>query len=89
MNALVKATDPANDDESTGQTNTGLDGMLKQVRDKTRELEKLLPNVAQDVAKPTADEALPGSSLPGGDAGPATPAGDAGPAKEPAQEPAK
>jgi ElaB/YqjD/DUF883 family membrane-anchored ribosome-binding protein len=85
VNELVKATDPPKDDESSLQASSGLDVILKQVRDKTRELEKLLPNVAQEVVKPTADEALPGASLPGGDAGAAKPAGDAGPAKEPAK----
>ncbi|MHB8970852.1 MAG: hypothetical protein ACYC3X_15155 [Pirellulaceae bacterium] len=76
VDAVVKATD---------ETKGGLDGMLKEIRGKRNALEGLLPNVVQESAKPTADEALPGGSLPGGDAGPAKPSADAGPAKEAAK----
>ncbi|MHB0957283.1 MAG: hypothetical protein ACYC0X_24670 [Pirellulaceae bacterium] len=80
LDAVIKATD---------QTKEGLEGMLQKVRDRTRDLEKLLPNLAQAAAQPTADEALPGAgaagppSLPGAAAG-AAPAAAAPPAAAPA-----
>ncbi len=76
LNELVKATD---------NTESGLDGLLKSVRSKNRDLEKLLPNLT---AKPESDvsddAALPGAGpppKPPADTDPAKPAADAGAAK--------
>ena len=76
LNAIVDATDKHKE---------GLPDMLKEVRDKTRELEALLPNVAVVPAKPAADDALPGATAPADAGAPAggTPPADAGaPAKK-------
>ncbi len=82
LDAIVKATD---------QHEKGLAEMLKQVREKTRELEALLPNVAVVPEKPAADEALPGASAPADASAPTgnTPPAGAGPpagASDPAEE---
>lgn len=65
LNGIVKATDVHDQ---------GVAKLLEEVRSATRELEKLLPNVAADADKPSADE-----ELPGGGAAPAakTPPADA------------
>jgi hypothetical protein len=75
LNELVKATD---------NTQSGLDGMLKAVRSKNRDLEKLLPNVsAKPEAKVPDEAALPGggAAAPPAAGEPAKPAADAGAAK--------
>jgi hypothetical protein len=74
---IVKATDVHDE---------GVAKLLEEVRSATRELEKLLPNVAAADAKPTADEELPGGAAP---AAKTPPAGAAAPAdgKTPATNP--
>lgn len=71
LDAIVVATD---------KHKQGLPDLLKEVRDKTRALEALLPKEAVAADKPAADEALPGGAVPA-DAAPGAPADTSQPAK--------
>ena len=56
VEAIVAASDQLDD---------GLEGMMEQVRSKTRDLENLLPNVTKVEEEPAVEDELPGGALPG------------------------